>query len=106
MTILIIDTYDRATFESLSPFTEETLGDRTEFRDVGPEGAEILKNYVANGLLPSERQPTDTFVVTDDHVIVTFTWNDLAAAEAWQARKKVHPFLVRAGLINTELVER
>ena len=106
MAILIIDTYDRAIFESLSIFTDETLGDRTEFRGVGEEGAEILKNCVANGALPSERQPTDTFVVTDEHVIVTITWNDLSAAEEWQARKTAPATAVRPGLISTELVER
>ena len=106
MAILIIDTYDRAIFESLSPFTDESLGDRTEFRGVGDEGAEILKNYVEAGFLPSERQPTDTFVVTDEHVIVTFTWLDRDAAEAWQTRKTAKTSPVRPGLISTELVER
>ena len=106
MAILIIDTYDRAIFESFSLFTEENLGDRTNFTAHAPASAELLKNFVADGSLPSERQLTDTFVVTDEHVIVTITWNSRLAAEQWQTIKTAKTSPVRPGLISSELVER
>jgi hypothetical protein len=102
MAILLIDTYDRAIFESLSMFTEESLGDRTNFTAHTLPNAERLKQFVAIGWLPSERQPTDTFVVTDEHVIVTITWNDRRGAENWHGNKLASS---PPGLISTELVE-
>ena len=103
MAILIIDTYDRAIFESLSIFNDESLNDRTDFLTLPPEWAELCKKFVAMGAIPSERQPTDSFVVTDDHVIVTFTWGNIQAAERYQEFKATQ---TRPGLISTELVER
>jgi hypothetical protein len=103
MAILIIDTYERGVFESLSTFTDESLGDRTDFQSLPAAGAEVCKRYVASGAIPSTRQPTDSFVVTDEHVIVTFTWFDRAAAEEYQTFKSTQ---VRPGLVSSELVER
>ena len=103
MAILIIDTYDRATFESLSHFTDESLGDRINFPGLPSAAAEMCKQYVAAGAIPSERQPTDSFVVTDEHIIVTFTWLNFEAAAEYQRLKFAQ---ARPGLISTELVER
>jgi hypothetical protein len=102
MAILIIDTYDRAIFESLASFTDESLNDRTDFLTLPPAAAALCKQFVEMGAIPTERQPTDSFVVTDDHVILTLTWLDLECATRYQEFKATQ---TRPGLISSELVE-
>lgn len=101
MTIRQIDTYDRAIFESVSHFTDESLNDRSDFSTLPAELADMCKAHVATGAIPAERQPTDSFVVTDEHVIITLTWGDLTAAQEWVASKLERNIL---GLISSVVV--
>ena len=101
MTILQIDTYNRNIFEAAMIFTNESLDDRTEFSTLPPDLAEMCKAHVASGAAPATRQPTDSFVVTDEHVIVTFTWNDLAVAQQWSADKLTRNVM---GLVSSVVV--
>ena len=99
----MIDTYDREIFESLGTFNDASLNDRTDFLTLPPDLAEICKAHVANGAIPSERQPTDSFVVTDNHVVVTLTWLNLEAAQQYSANKLASN---NTALISSEVVER
>ena len=85
MNIKLIDTYDRAIVEPLGIFADENaiLGDRSNFPGLLPTGAELMKEYVAEGEFPAIRQPEDSIVWSDTEVIVTFVWNDPRAAENW-----------------------
>ena len=97
----MIDTYDRAIFEAASIFTNESLDDRTEFSTLPSELANVCKAHVVTGAIPATRQPTDSFVVTDEHVIVTLTWGDLAVAQQYVADKLTRNIM---GLISSVVV--
>ena len=87
MPILQIDTYDRAIFESVMPFTDESLSDRVDFLTLPPDVQELMKEHVAAGRLPATRQPADGMVIDGDKIIVTITWLDLKAAQDYVADK-------------------
>lgn len=105
MPILQIDTYDRAIFESTVPFTDEDLNDRTDFLTLPPPIAEMCKDYVLAGAIPSERQPADGIEITEDKIIVTLTWFDLQAAQEYVANK-LYVNNGISGLISSEVVVR
>ena len=87
MPILQIDTYDRAIFESVMPFTDEDLTDRETFPSLPTSIATVMEQYVKNNQLPSVRQPLDGMVYDGDKIIVTLTWLDLTAAQEYVADK-------------------
>jgi hypothetical protein len=82
MTIKCIDTYDRAVVEPLGVFSNESamFDDRANFSNLPPAVAEQMKEHVANGRLPSTRQPEDGIVWTDTECIITMVWLDYPSA--------------------------
>ena len=101
MTVLQIDTYNRNVFEATAMFNAESLNDRAEFSTLPQHIAAEIKEYMAAGKFPIEKQPTDAFVVTDEHVIVTITWLDLEAAQQHVATKLTKNIM---GLISSVVV--
>jgi hypothetical protein len=101
MTILQIDTYDRNIFEATAMFNAESLNDRAEFSTLPQHIADEVKAHMAAGKFPTEKQPTDAFVVTDEHVIVTITWLDAETAQQHVAAKLTKNIM---GLISSVVV--
>lgn len=61
---------------------ENLLEDRGQFT-LPTELANRLKRWEDEGKRPTTRQPEESIVVTDSHIIVTVVWFDEGAAQEW-----------------------
>ena len=72
-----------STFLKVSYIPENLHDTRANSTHMPPHVVTKLRQWTDEGKYPSTRQPGDSVVVTDEHIIITTVWFDEAAAQEW-----------------------